>query len=83
MDDVGELSRASVARAAAVEKGPEPLRAAAREGVVSVGDAYDLRGEEPETIEQTGRRRSLRCRAQPEGRAARRGIESKPRKKDS
>ena len=51
----GELmgvSRASVARAAAVEKGPEPLRAAARDGVVSVGDAYGLRGEEPETIEQ-------------------------------
>ena len=51
----GELmgvSRASVARAAAVEKGPEPLRADARDGVVPVGDAYELRGEEPETIEQ-------------------------------
>ena len=41
-----------MARAAAVEKGPEPLRVAASRGVVSVSDAYELRGEEPETIEQ-------------------------------
>ncbi len=55
LSQAGEMmgvSRASVARAAAVEKGPEPWRAATREGVVSVGDAYELRGEEPETIEQ-------------------------------
>ena len=78
----GELmgvSRASVARAAAVEKGPEPL---ARDGVVSVGDAYQLRGEEPETIEQTGRGRSTRRGAEPEGREAPAGIEDKSRKKD-
>ena len=47
LSPAGELmgvSRALVTRAAAVEKGPEPLRAAAREGVVSVSDAYELRG---------------------------------------
>ena len=77
------VSRASVARAAAVEKGPEPLRAAAREGVVSVGDAYELRGEDPETIKQlvedvrSGAARNLRAAMR------RRGIEGKPRKKDS
>ena len=81
----GELmgvSRASVARAAAVEKGPEPLRAAARDGVVSVGDAYELRGEEPETIEQLVE--DVRSGAAPNLRAAKRnrGIEDKPRKKD-
>ena len=81
----GELmgvSRASVARAAAVEKGPEPLRASARAGVVSVGDAYELRGEEPETIEQLVE--DVRFGAAPNLRAAKRqrGIEDKPRKKD-
>jgi len=76
------VSRASVARAAAVEKGPEPLRAAAREGVVSVGDAYELRGEEPETIKQLVE--DVRSGAAPNLRAAmrQRGIEGKPRKKD-
>ena len=76
------VSRASVARAAAVEKGPEPLRAAAREGVVSVGDAYELRGEEPETIKQLVD--DVRSGAAPNLRAAmrQRGIEGKPRKKD-
>ncbi len=81
----GELmgvSRASVARAAAVEKGPEPLRAAARDGVVSVGDAYELRGEEPETIAQLVE--DVRSGAAPNLRAAKRnrGIQDKPRKKD-
>ena len=81
----GELmgvSRASVARAAAVEKGPEPLRAAARDGLVSVGDAYELRGEEPETIEQLVE--DVRSGAAPNLRAAKRnrGIEDRPRKKD-
>ena len=76
------VSRASVARAAAVEKGPEPLRAAARDGVVSVGDAYELRGEEPETIEQLVE--DVRSGAAPNLRAAKRnrGIADKPRKKD-
>ena len=81
----GELmgvSRASVARAAAVEKGPEPLRAVARDGLVSVGDAYELRGEEPETIEQLVG--DVRSGAAPNLRAAKRqrGIADKPRKKD-
>ena len=76
------VSRASVARAAAVEKGPAPLRAAANGGVVSVGDAYELRGEDPETIEQLVG--DVRSGAAPNLRAAmrQRGIESKPRKKD-
>ncbi|MDE0373141.1 MAG: ParB/RepB/Spo0J family partition protein, partial [Rhodospirillales bacterium] len=75
------VSRASVARAAAVEKGPEPLRAAAREGVVSVGDAYELRGEEPETKQLV---EDVRSGAAPNLRAAmrQRGIKGKPRKKD-
>ena len=85
LSQAGEMmgvSRASVARAAAVEKGPEPLRAAAREGVVSVGDAYELRGEEPETIKQLVE--DVRSGAAPNLRAAmrQRGIEGKPRKKD-
>ena len=85
LSQAGEMmgvSRASVARAAAVEKGPEPLRAAAREGVVSVGDAYELRGEEPDTIEQLVE--DVRSGAAPNLRAAmrQRGIEGKPRKKD-
>ena len=85
LSQAGEMmgvSRASVARAAAVEKGPEPLRAAARDGVVSVGDAYELRGEEPETIERLVE--DVRSGAAPNLRAAmrQRGIEGKPRKKD-
>ena len=85
LSQAGEMmgvSRASVARAAAVEKGPEPLRAAARAGVVSVGDAYELRGEEPETIERLVE--DVRSGAAPNLRAAmrQRGIEGKPRKKD-
>ena len=85
LSQAGEMmgvSRASVARAAAVEKGPEPLRAAAREGVVSVGDAYELRGEEPDTIEQLVE--DVRSGAAPNLRAAmrQRGIEAQPRKKD-
>ena len=58
LSQAGEMmgvSRASVAQAAAVENDPEPLRAAARDGVVSVGDAYELRGEEPETHRTGGR----------------------------
>ncbi len=85
LSQAGEMmgvSRASVARAAAVEKGPEPLRAAARAGVVSVGDAYELRGEEPETIEQLVE--DVRSGAAPNLRAAKRqrGIEDKPRQRD-
>lgn len=62
--------------------GPAPLRAAAREGVVSVGDAYELRGEEPETIKQLVE--DVRSGAAPNLRAAmrQRGIKGKPRKKD-
>ena len=83
LSQAGEMmgvSRASVARAAAVEKDPEPLRAAAREGVVSVGDAYELRGEEPETIKQLVE--DVRSGAAPNLRAAmrQRGIEGNPRK---
>ena len=85
LSQAGEMmgvSRASVARAAAIEKGPAPLRAAANDGVVSVGDAYELRGEDPETIEQLVE--DVRSGAAPNLRAAmrQRGIESKPRKKD-
>ena len=86
LSQAGEMmgvSRASVARAAAVEKGPEPLRAAARAGVVSVGDAYELRGEEPETIEQL--LEDVRSGAAPNLRAAKRqrGIDGNPREKNS
>ncbi len=85
LSQAGEMmgvSRASVARAAAVEKGPEPLRNAARAGVVSVGDAYELRGEEPETIKQLVE--DVRSGAAPNLRAAKRmrGIEDKPRQRD-
>ena len=85
LGQAGELmgvSRASVAQAAAVEKGPEPLRAAARDGVVSVGDTYELRGEEPEIVEQLVEDVRSGAPAESEGREAQRGIEDKPRKKD-
>ncbi len=85
LGQAGELmgvSRASVARAAAVEKGPEPLRAAARDGVVSVGDTYELRGEEPEIVEQLVEDVRSGAAAESEGREAQRRIEDKPRKKD-
>ena len=49
---------------------------------MSVGDAYELRGEEPETLEQLVE--DVRSGAAPNLRAAmrQRGIEGKPRKKD-
>ena len=85
LSQAGELmgvSRASVARAAAVEKGPEPLKAAVDAGLVSVGDAYEARSEDPETIEQlvedvrSGEALNLKAAKR------KRGIPDKPRKKD-
>ncbi len=72
LSQAGEMmgvSRASVARAAAVEKGPEPSRTAARDGVVSVGDAYELRGRSGRPSNRRARRASpnrgdLRSRAE-------------------
>ena len=85
LSQAGELmgvSRASVARAAAVEKGPEPLKAAVDAGLVSVGDAYDARSEDPEIIEQLVE--DVRSGEAPNLKAAKRkrGIQDKPRKKD-
>ena len=80
--EVMAVSKASISRAVAVEKGPEPLKAAVDAGLVSVGDAYELRGEDPETIEVLVE--DVRAGAAPHLRAAmrQRGIQPKPRKKD-
>ncbi len=49
---------------------------------MSLGDAYELRGEEPETIEQLVERRSLRRGAESQGRDAPAEHQGKPRMKD-
>ena len=80
--EVMAVSRSTICRAVAVEKGPEPLKAAVDAGLVSVGDAYELRGEDPETIEVLVD--DVRAGAAPHLRGAmrQRGIKPKPRKKD-